>query len=188
MTLPGGAMVVWAALAAAVPSTPSDSDQIIAAVLSKFAHDSVGHDRVCIMPTLRPGIDALHVTKRPNWGSWLTLDDKSVPPTTARALDRALATARASKQRRNARITRAPRPLVLAAGDEPVHGPCSINDHEGEVWQLALSRPRISGNFAFVEAFSIVHGTNPPPELLALELKGGKWTPVYEAGRWPWYD
>ena len=180
-------VALWAAIVTAHAGR-SQSDQVIAAVLGKFAHDTVAGERVCVMPTLRSGIDSPHTTKRPSWGAWLTLDDRSVPRKTALALDRALATARVTKEPKSARIGRTPNPLILAAEDGPTHGPCSINDHEGEVWQLALSLPRISGNFAFVEASSVVHGTNPPPQLLVIEFKAGRWVPLYEASRWPWYD
>jgi len=176
-----GALISLSTSAAAAPSPEV---QAIAAVLDYYAHDS-SDERSCVMPTLEPAINDARGSGRDSYSEWLTVTDNSVAPSTARMLDRAIA---ASTHGTISRIARAPRPMVLATTDAPTTGPCALETDDGKVWQFFLSRPAISGNLAFVEVTAVADGKNPPPQLLALEMKHGHWRLAYRAHRTIWYD
>jgi hypothetical protein len=178
-----------ALLSTCAAAAPPDSDRVINAVLEEFARDISAGVRDCVMPSLQP-LDFVRRSERNIWGGWLTLDDKSVPASTARQLDRELmaATAPHRQGKRTTRITIIPHPLVLSATDEPATGPCAIEGNKEEVWQLTISRPAITGNLAFVEVSAFADGKSPPPQLWVLELKNRAWRHAYQANRALWYD
>ena len=78
-------------------------------------------------------------------------------------------------------------PLILYKKDAPEDGRCAI-DGKGDVYQIAISKPALSGDFAFVETYTIIHGTNPPPELFAFQKVSGRWMRKAAARRTLWFD
>ena len=182
-------------LALVTPATAeialSPRDAIVTTVLQHYAREAtLSTERVCVMPTLRPTLETARTSRRAYWTDWSTLDEKRFRLRIVRSLDRALEKAVRTKfsRAKHARIVVAPTPLILSSKDAPKSGSCSIDDNVGIVEQIALSRPMVSGNYAFVEVFSMVHGTNPPPQLVALTMKNGQWKMASMARRDLWYD
>ena len=183
-------VVATTGLSSAAVSRTADA-QVVSAVLNILAKEA-GSDgsTVCVMPTLRRPLEAASTTKNRNlWSYWSTSAGKPIGLSESRRLDLALKFAKkfADRSNKNGRITKVPLPLILSKKDAPEEGRCAM-DGKGDVYQIAISKPALSGDFAFVETYSIVHGTNPPPELFAFQKISGRWMRKAAARRTLWFD
>ena len=167
-------------------SAASRVDDVIYVLLDHFAQGSPSGTHDCVEPTLDPRFSLLR-RRRSEWGDWQTAADTSLPRSIAQRLNHLFSEAR-ELHPAGKRIIRVPPPLILSDEDRPASGPCALEGNKEEVWHWYTSQPTLKGSWAFVEIGALANGKYPPPQLWALEYKGGRWLPRYKATRVAWAD
>lgn len=164
----------------------SSGQPVVTAMLNLYAHKT-GPYRVCARPRLSAPLDATRrqfgTSTERSWTDWEDTRGHSLSREDRRKIDRGLRAAlKPMTPQSHFQIMRVPKPLILSTANVYAHGRCDVDG--GDVWWLALSRPVVVGNLAFSEAFTIVHGTNPPPTLIVLERRKNGWNEVAERQLW----
>jgi len=163
-------------------SARPDGQPVVTAVLKSYAGDT-GRDRVCVVPKLGPPLETtlrqFGKSAQRAWGDWQDARDQPITRAARYRLAKSLRAAlKTHSKGADAWIAEVPRPLILSNAAPYDRGRCNLAN--GDVWWLGLSRPVLVSNVAFVEAFTLVHGTNPPLELIALQRQRRCWRIVAE--------
>jgi hypothetical protein len=184
--VPAVPVSAFGALAAILAwASPSDAARPVvrdlSGVFAPLLRDEAAHARLsgytCVYARLEPTM---------GWTSYLSAlsgwatpghEPAGVSARLAHRLDVALrATARnRSTLGTSFRIRRVPSPLGLIRGRQS--GRCHLTE-ENPIGQISFSRPVFSGDFAFVQVQGLLWGTNPPPELKALQRTRRGWVVI----------
>ena len=171
------AVLTCASPANAVRPVARDLGAVFAPLLRDAAAQARLSGETCVYARLWPSTDwTSYLSARSGWGT-PGREPAGVTVRLSRRLDAALRAAAHDRSTLDTsfRIRRVPAPLGLIRGRQS--GRCHLTE-ENPIGQISFSRPVFSGDLPFVEVQGLVWGTNPPPELEALQRTRRGWVVI----------